>query len=390
MTPEKPTELPPHSTPRPLSIGIVTEHYYPVLGGVSENVFHTARDLVARGHRVRIITPTQPRGAAARLAMPDGIPVTNVGRAIGFRHNGAHTNAAIGMHLWRDLGDTLRGHHFDILQLHSPLTPTLSPLAALLARAPRVGTFHSYFDSSHVYALFHKVLQREFLGRIHGLTAVSPSVAEALSRYFDVEPRIIPNGVDTTEFHPDVPRLARFDPGKRTLLFLGRFHPRNGLGFMLQAFRLVRERVGNVRLVVVGSGPLDRHDLRLAGPEALSDVHFEGPALLERPAYYRTADVFCSPVSKASFGITLLEAMAAGTPIVATDNVGYRALLGPEEGFLVPRNVEAFADGIIRLLDDDGLRAAMGAAGRRKALRFAWPVVVDQLLEYFGEIIARK
>ena len=374
---------------RSLSIGIVTEHYYPVLGGVSENVHHTARDLIARGHRVRIITPAVSSNGSA-LAVPDGIPVTNVGRAVTLHGNGARTNVAVGLHLWRDLGDVLRHQPFDIVQLHSPLTPTLPPLAALLSRAPRVATFHSYFDRSRVYALFHTVLQREFLGRVEGVTAVSPSVAEALSHYFDMEPRIIPNGVDTEQFHPDVPRLERFDPGKRTLLFLGHFHARNGLEFMLRAFRLVRARVGNVRLIVVGSGRIKNSYNRVIGSEALSDVHFEGPALLERPAYYATADVFCSPVSKASFGITLLEAMASARAIVATDNVGYRALLGPEEGLLVPQDVEAFAEGIIRLLEDDDLRTAMGAAGRRKALRFAWPVVVDQLLEYFGEILAHR
>jgi phosphatidylinositol alpha-mannosyltransferase len=126
-------------------------------------------------------------------------------------------------------------------------------------------------------------------------------------------------------------------------------------------------------------------------PDALSnDVHFEGPALLERPSYYATADIFCSPITNASFGITLLEAMASGTPIVATDNVGYRDLLQPEEGVLVPQDVDAFADAIVELLGDDRRRAAMGAAGRYKAMRYAWPVVVTQLLAYFNEILARQ
>jgi phosphatidylinositol alpha-mannosyltransferase len=99
---------PPPRSPRSLSIGIVTEHYYPVLGGVSENVHHTARELIARGHRVRIITPAVSGGRSSHLPTPDGIPVTNVGRAITLYGNGAQSNAAIGMHLLRDLGDVLR------------------------------------------------------------------------------------------------------------------------------------------------------------------------------------------------------------------------------------------------------------------------------------------
>src|SRR5258705_4644680 len=97
-------------------------------------------------------------------------------------------------------------------------------------------------------------------------------------------------------FNPAVPRLARFTPDKRTLLFLGRFDPRNGLPFMLRAFAAVRRRVSDVRLVVVGTGPLKPVYTRLVPEEFRDDVHFEGPALMNRPSYYASADVFCSPI----------------------------------------------------------------------------------------------
>src|SRR4029077_15550153 len=100
------------------------------------------------------------------------------------------------------------------------------------------------------YAILKRVLQREFLQRLNGMTVVSPSVALALSRYFDFRAPVIPNGIDTRQFHPDVPRFDRFTTDKRTLLFLGRFVPRNGLPFMLRAFTLVREKIDDVRLVV--------------------------------------------------------------------------------------------------------------------------------------------
>ena len=183
-----------------------------------------------------------------------------------------------------------------------------------------------------------------------------------MSRYFELDGRVIPNGVDVEMFHPGVPPLRRFGPHKRTLLFLGRFDPHNGLPFMLRAFARVRQRVSDVRLVVVGTGPLDSEYKSMVPKELRSDVHFEGAALMNRPSYYTTADVFCSPISNASFGITLLEAMACGTPIVATDNVGYRDLLGPEEGILVPPDVDAFADAVLELLGDERRRSLMGAA----------------------------
>ena len=303
--------------------------------------------------------------------------------------NGATAHFAVGTHLWRDLREVLEAGRFDIVQLHSPLFFTLPPLAALLARCPRVATFHSYFEPTIVYRAFKNVLQKQFVNRLDGVTVVSPSVLQALSRYFELDARIIPNGIDTQMFNPRVPRLARFGPEKRTLLFLGRFDPRNGLPFMLRAFAEVRKRMRDVRLVVVGGGPLETTYMQMVPEELREDVHFEGPALVNRPSYYATADLFCSPINNASFGITLLEAMASGTPIVATDNVGYRDLLGPE-GVIVPYDVEAFADAIIQTLSDDRLRMAMSEAGLRKAEQFSWPSVVTQLMDYFNEVMAGK
>jgi phosphatidylinositol alpha-mannosyltransferase len=373
-----------------LNIGIVSEYYYPLLGGISENVHHVATELVARGHRVTIISGAPRPNGTASLPMPNGIPTVRLGRSVPLYGNGAVAHVAVGKHLRRDLADVLNVGRFDILQLHSPLFFTLPPLAALLGSCPRVGTFHSYFERSLVYSTFRRVLQRTFINRLSGVTAVSPSVWRAMTRYFHLDGRVIPNGVDVQVFHPQVAPLRRFPPDKRTLLFLGRFDPRNGLPFMLRAFERVRSRVSDVRLVVVGSGMLESRYRRLV-PDALrEDVHFEGPALLERPSYYASADIFCSPITNASFGITLLEAMASGKAIVATENVGYRDLLQPEEGMLVPQDVDVFADAIVRLLKDDRRRTAMGIAGRYKAMRYAWPVVVTQLLAYFNEILARS
>ena len=375
-----------------LRIGIVTEYYYPLLGGISENVHHTAAELVNRGHDVTIITST-PATNGNGLPHPNGIPVRRVGRSVKIHGNGAIAHFALGgTGLWNDLKDVLHAEPFDVLQLHSPLFFTLPPLAALLGRCPRIGTFHSYFAPTFlptlVYNSLKGVLQKQFLDRLDGVTVVSPSVLQALSRYFEMENvRVIPNGVDTTMFTPKAPRLPRFSDDKRTLLFLGRFDPRNGLPFMIRAFTEVRKRMHDVRLVVVGTGPLETVYKSMVPDDLRDDVHFEGAALMNRPSYYTTADVFCSPISNASFGITLLESMACGTPIVATDNVGYRDLLAPTEGLLVEGDVNAFADAIIQLLSDDRLRVGMRDAGLRKAEQFSWPRVADSLLGYFEEVV---
>ena len=373
-----------------MNIGIVTEYYYPLLGGISENVHHTAVELLARGHNVTVVTSDPPEAVKPAIPVPNGVAVVRVGRSVTFKANGARANAAVGgVRLWKELQSTLRDGRFDILQLHSPLNFTLPALATVQGPAPRVGTFHSYFGPNPFYAMFRNVLQREFVRRLHGVTLVSRSVSAALSRYFQMNARVIPNGIDTNAFHPGVPRLERFDTSKRTLLFLGRFEPRNGLPFMLRTFARLRQRTDDVRLVIVGSGGDPREYEPLIPDRIRRDVHFEGPALIERPGYYATADIFCSPISRASFGITLLEAMASGTPIVATENVGYRDLLSQEESVLVPYDEERFAGALSELLSDSRRRRAMGIAGRWKAERYAWPVVVGSLLTYFNEVLSR-
>jgi phosphatidylinositol alpha-mannosyltransferase len=372
-----------------LKIGIVTEYYYPLLGGISENVHHTATQLKARGHAVTIISAA-PRTNGFQLPQPNGIPTRRIGRSVTVYGNGATAHMTVGTRLWHDMKNLLREERFDILQLHSPLFFTLPPIAAVLGTCARVGTFHSYFEQSAVYAALKGVLQRQFVNRLDGVTVVSPSVLRALSRYFELDARVIPNGVDRHMFNPSVPRLARFTQDKRTLLFLGRFDPRNGLPFMLRAFVEVRRRIRDVCLIVVGTGPLQSVYRRMVPEHLRDDVHFEGAALLNRPSYYATADLFCSPISNASFGITLLEAMASGTPIVATDNVGYRDLLGPAEGVLVPHNVHAFADAIVQMLSDDRICVAMREAGLRKADQYSWPCVVTRLLDYFDEVLSLR
>jgi phosphatidylinositol alpha-mannosyltransferase len=371
----------------PLRIGIVTEYYYPLLGGISENVHHTATELAARGHSVTIVCSGQTNGFHQRV--PNGIPTKRIGRSAMFYFNGAIARFSVGTSVWGEMRDLLRADPFDMLQLHSPLVATLPPIAALLARCPRVGTFHSYFDRSMVYEIFKGVLQKQFVRRLDGVTVVSPSVQRAMNRYFDFDARVVPNGVDTKLFHPGAPRLDKFSRDKRTLLFLGRFDPRNSFPFMLKAFTEVRKRLDDVRLVVVGTGPLEPVYRKMVPAHLVNDVHFEGAALIDRPSYYTTADVFCSPISNASFGITLLEAMASGTPVVATDNVGYRELLKSDEALLVPFEVDAYARGIIQALGDDPLRASLRDAGLRKAQEYSWPAVVNQLLAYFEEIRAR-
>lgn len=342
------------------------------------------------GHEVKIITSNCSRNSFAvhknhDLREPD---VIHMGRSIPIYSNGSLAHFTVGKKLRGKMRMILEEERFDMLHLHSPLVPTLPWIALLEAKCPLVGTFHTYFDGNMIYSLIKGYIQETCVNKLDGQIAVSKSCIDSLSKYFKLHARIIPNGVDTDQFSPAAPRLKKFNDSKMNLLFLSRFDPRNGLAFMLRAFKIVKSEFPDVRLIIVGDGPLRFYYKQFVPRDLKCDVHFEGLIRDERPRYYATCDVFCSPVTKASFGVTLLEAMASGKPIVATENVGYREVLSPKEGFLVPQNnPDNFARTILLLLKDESLRKEMGNNGRQKALRYSWDNVVQEILRYYEEIL---
>lgn len=367
-----------------LKIGVATEYYYPLLGGISENVHNTAMRLRRMGHTVKIIT-SHLNGSPNGFHDSD---IIRIGRSISIYSNGSMAHLTIGARLLSELKEVLARERFDLLHLHSPLVPTLPMFALLSASCPTVGTFHTYFERSLGYSVLKNLVQKKLVDKLDGRIAVSRSCIDALKPFFAIKARIIPNGVDIAEFNPSVPRLPQFDDGRKNLLFLGRLDPRNGFSFMIQAFDLIKSKYPGVRLIIVGDGPLRKYYRHLVPAHLEPDIFLAGPALAERNRYYSSCDVFCSPVERASFGITLLEAMASGKPIVATDNCGYRELLGPREGFLVPPgDPTLFARTVLKLLESPGLQEEMGENGRAKALEFSWDKVTDEIDRFYREIL---
>ncbi len=176
-------------------------------------------------------------------------------------------------------------------------------------------------------------------------------------------------------------------------LFVGRHEPRKGLLHLLKAQRILRKAGYGTRLLVVGSGPQEREARRYVATRGLQGVVFLGRVSdAEKAQLFRTADIYVSPATGGeSFGIVLLEAMAAGTPIVASDIHGYKGVVRRgREGLLVPpRDSKGLADAITRLLDDPVLRAQMGSAGQARAEEFSWPRVTAKVEEYYGFVIRR-
>ena len=257
-----------------------------------------------------------------------------------------------------------------------------------------IATFHSEHKSSAGYRLFQKLLLTYFR-RIHGIIAVSESARDSMTKYFPGDYRLIPNGVDTDFFNPAVEPLPMFANSRPKILFMGRFEQRKGLMYLLKALPIIKRAIPDIQCIVVGAGPFGYSYYRqFLDKTVMDDVHFvglvSGP---DRPRYYATCDVFCAPsIGSESFGIVLLEAMATGKPVVASDINGYRNVLADGiEGLLsAPCDEQGIADRIIAILQDKERARQMGEAGRTKALTYSWPRVTDRIEAFYHEVIDRR
>ena len=370
------------SPSRSLRIALVTEYYYPHLGGICEHVHYFAREARARGHHVDIITSEIP-GAAPQPH------VIGIGRSQSVYANGSQARITVGTGLRRRMRRALARGRYDIVHVHSPLSPVLPLLAIDEADCPVVGTFHTYFDRSIGYTLGRRYFQRR-LDKLATAIAVSHSTTVALERYFDADWRIIPNGIDANFFNPDAPRPSAMRRDVPVILFLGRFDPRNGLTTLIDSFKRVRGKGRDAQLDIVGDGPLRNHYYRAAGGDP--DITFVGSVLEDRPSYYAHASMYACPTTKASFGITLLESMACETPVVCSDILGFRDVVKDgREALMVPcGNRDALADAMVTLLDDETLRLRLGRTGRREAEQYAWSRVTERVLELYGSVLARR
>jgi phosphatidylinositol alpha-mannosyltransferase len=213
--------------------------------------------------------------------------------------------------------------------------------------------------------------------------AVSHSTTIALNRYFEANWTIVPNGIDLDLFNPHVPAPPGVRKDVPVILFLGRFDPRNGLTTLIDAFKKIKGKNREAQVVVVGDGPLRNHYYKAAGGDP--DITFVGAVLGSRPSYYAHSSMYACPTTKASFGITLLESMACETPVVCSDILGFRDVVKHErEALMFPcGDVSALADDLVRLIDDETLRARLGKTGRQNAQAYGWPSVTSAILDVY-------
>jgi phosphatidylinositol alpha-mannosyltransferase len=405
-----------------MRVGLVTPYSWSVPGGVNQHVEHLAAELEARGHEPWILAPVgaffrrrsvdSMRHAAADRFVP-------MGSAVPVSSNHSRAFVSVSPLTFSRVDRTLRYGRFDVLHVHEPCTPVVAGAAVLMASSPIVGTFHAALESSHGYEDWD-FLARYLMERIHVRVAVSEAArAYPMARYGG-DWRIIPNGIPTERYERC--REMQKVPGR--ILFIGRAEPRKGLAVLLEAFARLREERPEVSLVIAGATrrqALEAHlaaarnggarnggrdgsgrnggrnglskngrggagrEAELAGVDALGWVGED-----QKADQLGAAEVVCAPsLTAESFGIVLAEAMAAGTPVVASDLPGYRSVLrdGAAGRLVPPGDAGALATALQQMLDDAAGRARLRQAGLGAASELSWTRVTDDVLQAYEDAV---
>ncbi|MEO3757592.1 glycosyltransferase family 4 protein [Mycobacterium sp. B14F4] len=363
-----------------MRIGMVCPYSFDVPGGVQSHVLQLASVMHDRGHDVSVLAPSSP-GAD----LPDY--VVSGGKAVPIPYNGSVARLRFGPATHRLVKRWLADGRFDVLHLHEPNAPSLSMLALNIAEGPIVATFHTSTTKSLTLSVFEPIL-RPMHEKIVGRIAVSDLARRWQMEALGSDAVEIPNGVDVASF-AEAPPLEGYPRAGKSVLFLGRYdEPRKGMAVLLRALPRLVERFPDVEVLVVGRG--DEDELRDSAGQLAEHLRFLGQ--VDDPAKasaMRSADVYCAPhTGGESFGIVLVEAMAAGTAVVASDLDAFRRVLAEgDAGRLVPvDDAEALADGLIEVLGNDALRERYIATASDAVRRYDWSVVAREIMRVYETV----
>ncbi|MDY6869530.1 MAG: glycosyltransferase family 4 protein [Actinomycetota bacterium] len=363
-----------------MRIGMVCPYSFDVPGGVQSHVLQLAEVMRERGHEVSVLAPSSPH-----VDLPGY--VVSGGRAVPIPYNGSVARLRFGPATHRLVKKWLVQGDFDVLHLHEPNAPSLSMLALQAAEGPIVATFHTSTTKSLTLSVFQGIL-RPYHEKIVGRIAVSDLARRWQMEALGSDAVEIPNGVDVASF-ADAPRLHGYPRPGRTVLFLGRYdEPRKGMSVLLGALPAVVARYPQVEILVVGRG--DEDALRgHAGPLASHLCLLGQVDDAVKASAMRSADVYCAPnTGGESFGIVLVEAMAAGTAVVASDLDAFRRVLrdGAAGRLVTVDDSEALAAGLIEMLGDDDARQRYIGAAAEAVGRYDWSVVAAQIIRVYETV----
>jgi len=364
-----------------MRIGIVCPYSWDIPGGVSAHVADLAEALIRMGHYVSVLAP-----AEFDELLPSYVVSTGKPRAV--KYNGSVARLSFGPNAARKVSKWIEDGEFDVLHVHEPLAPSLSVLACWAAKGPIVATWHSSMDRSRMMLTLSKLAQTA-MEKVSARIAVSEAARATLIKHVGGDAVVIPNGVDVSAFENAKPMFGW--PGdNQSIVFLGRGdEPRKGLAVLVSAFPEIRKQHPNVRLLIAGPGE-SADTLKVLSREDHASVTVLGMVAPEdKASVLASGTIYVAPnTGGESFGIVLLEAMASGTPVVASDLEAFKRVLDNERAGATFENENSIdlANVVSELLSNPMRRAELSTQGRLRANEFDWSVVAQRIVDVYESV----
>lgn len=371
-----------------MKIAYITTYDFSAPGGVRNHIIELAHQMMHRGHEVTILAPASGDFTPmARIRFIRLAVFPSAGKT-GF----IPPHLLVGLSVIFRLNRLLNEEHFDLIHLHEPLLPPLCLSVLFHKKTPIIATFHTYYEKGQpMYRLCRPFFNR-LLKNLRGRITVSEASRSYIHQYFPYDYNIIPNGVNLAKFSTPRPRLPQLTPGFFNLLFIGHAQfRRKGLRYMLEAYHLLKEDYPQLRLIIAGTHWAGRSKPKILDERSERDVLYLGTVSEEDLiSLYQSADIFCAPsTGNESFGMVLIEAMAAGAAIVASSIKGYADVVkhGVEGHLVEPKDSLALAHGIKTLIDDPYYRERLVTHAREGVVRYGWERLGRLTLNYYKDIL---
>lgn len=377
-----------------MKIGLVLPYSLSYYGGVQKHVLGLYREFKKRSHRVKIFVPRQK--LEEKYKNKD---ILLIGGAINFPFEST-VNLSFGLTVGGvPLNEYFKQTHFDILHFHNPTAPFLPWQILQVSKTINIATFHADLVDHKFYGVYSGLIGNIYdylLPKINGFIAVSESAKHSLtSLYPKAKVTVIPNGIDIEHFAEGKP-IKKYQDGKFNLLSVGRLDERKGIPYLLKAFKKLKKKFPrSLRLILVGDGPEKTKIQNLIkklkitkGTELIGEVSEK-----DLPGFYKSGSLLVAPATHGeSFGLILLEAMAAGLPIVAAANRGYQEVLKEvrNDCLVPPKDTTALVKKIADLIHNERKRIELKEWGFKKVENYSWPMVAKEILDFYAEVCKRK
>lgn len=369
-----------------MRICLVSSAYRPYISGVGEHVHYLGKELQKLGHSVHILTTTYQA-----IRKTECHAATRLGKGLLIPFAKGQFTLPIAANLVLQTKKFFSSNHFDIVHCHGIFPPEIAYWSARYSSAPVIATFHvvNPMLPKFVYSAFRSLFKKLHY-KLRAKIAVSRACQEWAMNFFPGKYWVIPNGVDLTIFHPNVVPAMPVTQNHR-LLFVGRLEKRKGLEYLIQALPTVLASYPDTKLVVVGFGPLNNYYQRLAVKLGISDsVQFIGAVPNDELAsYYTSATIYIAPtIGREAMGIVLIEAMACGLPVIASDITGYDEVIeNGVNGILVPPgNAKLLGEKIIQLLESKSTREKLAEQAVLHSQDFEWSKIAREVEKVYRAV----